>query len=145
MATDLLLDDLQAAAVAQQQQQQAQAVAQLQAQIQQVSAQQPQVITQQQLLNFLPQHQLNALTTADGTPIPYGGSGCGQYGRLSERRIPQQFLQGGGQVNQNQNGELFQTIQPVQTNCLDGQQQQQQLQQATFTIPGTTHRCQLPR
>uniref|UniRef100_A0A182PG10 C2H2-type domain-containing protein n=1 Tax=Anopheles epiroticus TaxID=199890 RepID=A0A182PG10_9DIPT len=158
----------QAAAVAQQQQQQQQQLhaAQLQAQIQQVSAQgQPQVITLQQLQNFLPQHQLNTLTTADGTPVQMaaaaapGTAGTTPVGTpvktfvtsspqmqghpqiVSLQSIPQPFLQGGGQLIQNQNVTHQQAILSQQQQ----QQQQtaataaanQQIQQATYTIPGT--------
>uniref|UniRef100_A0A182QWP7 C2H2-type domain-containing protein n=1 Tax=Anopheles farauti TaxID=69004 RepID=A0A182QWP7_9DIPT len=75
----------------------------------------------QQLQNFLPQHQLNALTTADGTPVQVataaapGTAGTAPVGTpvktfvtsapqlpgqpqiVSLQSIPQQFLQGGGQ------------------------------------------------
>ncbi|KFB52039.1 Sp5 transcription factor [Anopheles sinensis] len=104
-----------------------------------------QVITLQQLQNFLPQHQLNALTTADGQAVqvsagpPGAAPGTTPVGTpmktfvtsppqmsqpqiVSLQGIPQQFLQGGGQLIQNQNG-LFQMLQPVQTISLDGGQE----------------------
>ena len=66
---------------------------------------------------------------------------------VSLQSLPQQFLQGGGQLVQNQNG-LFQMIQPVQTISLDGQEalyvpagfhaQQQQQQQQQQTQQQTT-------
>nr|XP_029728523.1 polyhomeotic-proximal chromatin protein isoform X5 [Aedes albopictus] len=128
-----------------QQQQQTSQPAQLQQiqQLTQIPQQQPQVITLQQLQNFLPQHQLNTITTADGTPVQVSSATTTPVGTpvktfvtsppqiqqpqiLNLQGLPQQFLQG-GQIIQNPNG-LFQMIQPVQTINVDGQE--------TLFVPG---------
>lgn len=113
---------------------------------------QPQVITLQQLQNFLPQHHLNTLTTADGTPVQVAQTSATttpvgtpvktfvtspqqiqQSQILNLQGIPQQFLQG-GQLIQNPNG-LFQMVQPLQTISVDGQE--------TLFVPGGIQNNQL--
>uniref|UniRef100_A0A1Q3F424 Putative sp5 transcription factor n=1 Tax=Culex tarsalis TaxID=7177 RepID=A0A1Q3F424_CULTA len=120
-------------------------------QVQQLT-QQPQVITLQQLQNFLPQHQLNTLTTADGTPVQVAQTSTAttpvgtpvktfvtspqqiqQPQILNLQGLPQQFLQG-GQLIQNPNG-LFQMVQPLQTINVDGQE--------TLFVPGGIQNNQL--
>ncbi|KXJ74028.1 hypothetical protein RP20_CCG014229 [Aedes albopictus] len=89
------------------------------------------------------QHQLNTITTADGTPVQVSSATTTPVGTpvktfvtsppqiqqpqiLNLQGLPQQFLQG-GQIIQNPNG-LFQMIQPVQTINVDGQE--------TLFVPG---------
>lgn len=121
-------------------------------QLTQVAQQQPQVITLQQLQNYLPQHQLNTLTTADGTPVQVAQTSASttpvgtpvktfvtspqqiqQPQILNLQGLPQQFLQG-GQLIQNPNG-LFQMVQPLQTINVDGQE--------TLFVPGGIQNNQL--
>lgn len=103
----------------QQQQQQAQQQQQHLQQQQQIQQQQPQVITLQQLQNFLPQ-QLSTITTADGNQVQVASASTGAPGtqqikaympqpqmqqqivNLSNLQgIPQQFMQVNNRHNNN--------------------------------------------
>ncbi|XP_055316519.1 transcription factor Sp4-like isoform X4 [Sitodiplosis mosellana] len=130
---------------AQQNQQQAAQVQHQQAHLQQQNAtagqQHPQVITLQQLQNFLPTQQIQTITSADGHQVQVSAAQNAtpttpikserlfvtpqmqpQVVNLQNLQgIPQQFIQG-GQILQNAGNGMFQVVQPMQTVTVDGQE-----------------------
>ncbi|XP_031636929.1 transcription factor Sp4-like isoform X4 [Contarinia nasturtii] len=130
---------------AQQNQQQTAQVQHQQAHLQQQNAatgqQHPQVITLQQLQNFLPTQQIQTITSADGHQVQVSAAQNAtpttpikserlfvtpqmqpQVVNLQNLQgIPQQFIQG-GQILQNAGNGMFQVVQPMQTVTVDGQE-----------------------